>query len=74
MLASVVTDEHGDQTLYFYYHNPGSCMSGDTLDSHDGMNVLRILRDKEATTLEGYYFTNRSPKQTKGCMKVTKPN
>ena len=72
--AFIATDEVGDQTLYFYYHNPGSCMSGDTLDAHDGMNVLRIKQDKEGTTLDGYYFTNRSPEQTKGCMKASKPN
>ena len=39
----IKTDEAGDQHLYFYYHNPGSCKDGDTLNPHDGMNVLEIL-------------------------------
>ncbi len=69
--AFIKTDEAGDQHLYFYYHNPGSCKNGDTLDSHDGMNILEILKDKNAVKLKGYYFTNRNP-QTKGCMEVTK--
>jgi hypothetical protein len=71
--AFISTDEIGDQTLYFYYHNPGSCMSGDTLDAHDGVNVLRINQNKERITLDGHYFTNRNP-QTKGCMTVSKQN
>lgn len=69
--AFVKTDDSGDQHLFFYYHNPGSCKDGDTLDPHDGMNVLEILKDKNVTKLKGYYFTNRNP-QTKGCMEVTK--
>lgn len=69
--AFIKTDEAGDQYLYFYYHNPGSCKNGDTLDPHDGMNVLEILKDEMAIKLKGYYFTNRNP-QTKGCMEVTK--
>lgn len=67
--AFIKTDEAGDQHLYFYYHNLGSCKNGDTLDPHDGMNVLEILKDKEMITLKGYYFTNRNP-QTKGCISV----
>jgi len=69
--AFIKTDDVGDQHLYFYYHNQGSYKSGDTLDSHDGMNVLEILKEKETVKLKGYYFTNRNP-QTKGCMEVTK--
>jgi len=69
--AFIKTDEAGDQHLYFYYHNPGSCKNGDTLDPHDGMNVLEILMDKKTIKLKGYYFTNRNP-QTKGCMELTK--
>ncbi len=69
--AFIKTDEAGDQQLYFYYHNPGSYKNGDTLDPHDGMNVLEILKDKKTIKLKGYYFTNRNP-QTKGCMEVTK--
>ena len=69
--AFIKTDDVGDQHLYFYYHNQGSCKNGDTLDSHDGMNVLEILKEKETVKLKGYYFTNRNP-QTKGCMEVTK--
>ena len=71
--AFIKTDEIGDQFLYFYYHNPGSCLNGDTLDSHDGMNVLRILKDKKQIKLDGYYFTNRNP-QTKGVLTVTRIN
>ena len=69
--AFIKTDEAGDQYLYFYYHNPGSFKNGDTLDPHDGMNVLEILKDKNTVKLKGYYFTNRNP-QTKGCMEVKK--
>lgn len=69
--AFIKTDEAGDQYVYFYYHNQGSCQNGDSLDSHDGMNVLEILKDKKNIELKGYYFTNRKS-QTKGCMKVTK--
>jgi hypothetical protein len=69
--AFIKTDEAGDQHLYFYYYNPGSCKNGDTLDAHDGMNVLEILKEKKTVKLKGYYFTNRNP-QTKGCMEATK--
>ncbi len=69
--AFIKTDEAGDQSLYFYYHNLGSCKNGDTLNPHDGMNVLEISKDKKVIKLKGYYFTNRNP-QTKGCMKATK--
>lgn len=69
--AFIKTDEAGDQYLYFYYHNRGSCKNGDTLNPHDGMNVLEIIENKKIVKLEGYYFTNRNP-QTKGCLKVTK--
>jgi SMODS-associating 2TM, beta-strand rich effector domain len=69
--AFIKTDEAGDQHLYFYYRNRGSCQSGDTLDQHDGMNVLEIVKDSGAIYLEGYYFTNRNP-QTKGCLKAQK--
>jgi hypothetical protein len=67
----IKSDEAGDQHLYYYYQNRGSCQNGDTLDPHDGMNVLEILLSGEEIKLEGYYFTNRNP-QTKGYMKVTK--
>ncbi|MBK1791353.1 hypothetical protein [Persicirhabdus sediminis] len=69
--AFISTDEVGDHSLYFYYHNPGSCLNGDTLNPHDGMNVLHIDQTDTLTTLDGYYFTNRDP-QTKGCMTATK--
>ncbi|MBI9108663.1 MAG: hypothetical protein JEZ04_18100 [Spirochaetales bacterium] len=69
--AFIKTDEAGDRHLYFYYHNRGSCKDGDTLDPHDGMNVLEILKEEKVVRLKGYYFTNRNP-QTKGCMEVTK--
>jgi len=69
--AFIKTDEAGDQYIYFYYHNRGSCKDGDTLNQHDGMNVLEIIKDKENILLKGYYFTNRDP-QTKGCMEVIK--
>lgn len=68
--AFISTDEHGDQRLYFYYHNPGSSRAGNTLYAHDGMNVLDIIIDKNSIVLRGYYFTNRNP-QTKGSMEVT---
>jgi hypothetical protein len=71
--AFIKTDEAGDQHLYFYYHNLGSCKNGDTLDPHDGMNVFEIIKTQGSIILKGYYFTNRNP-QTKGCMKVTQTN
>lgn len=70
-VASILTDELGDHQLYFYYHNRGSCMSHDTLNAHDGMNVLDIVNENGSIRLEGYYFTNRDP-QTKGCITVTR--
>jgi len=75
MHAYFISDPLGDQELHFVYHNDGSQMNGDTLSSHDGMNILRIQKTKKGYVLEGHYFTNRDP-QTKGVMKVTqiKPN
>lgn len=67
----IKTDEAGDQHLYYYYRNEGSCQNGDTLNPHDGMNILEIRQSGEEIKLEGHYFTNRDP-QTKGSMKVTK--
>ena len=69
--AFIKTDEAGDQHLFIYYQNRGSCKNGDTLGQHDGMNVFEILREKKNIKLKGYYFTNRNP-QTKGCIEVTK--
>lgn len=69
--AFIKIDEAGDQHLYYYYQNRGSCKNGDTLNPHDGMNVLEVRKSGKEIKLEGYYFTNRNP-QTKGCMKVTK--
>lgn len=69
--AFIKTDKAGDQHLYFYYHNIGSCKNGDTLGPHDGMNVLEIINEGKKTILRGYYFTNRNP-QTKGCMELTR--
>jgi hypothetical protein len=69
--AFIKTDEVGDQYLYFYYHNRGSCKNGDTLDPHDGINVLEIHHINGSIQFDGYYFTNRNP-QTKGCLKATK--
>ena len=71
--AFIKTDEVSDQHLYFYYRSRGSGMDGDTLDQHEGMNVLEILKNNGLIQLDGYYFTNRNP-QTKGCMKATKTN
>jgi hypothetical protein len=68
--AYFTNDLLGDQELHFVYHNTGSQMNGDTLSPHDGMNILRIRKEKEGYALEGHYFTNRDP-QTKGTMKVT---
>ena len=67
--SSIKTDEVGDQHLYLYYHNRGSCKNGDTLDPHDGMNVLEIIQNNGSIQLDGYYFTNRNP-QTRGSLKV----
>ena len=71
--AFIKTDPAGDKHLYFYYHNRGSNESGDTLDPHDGMNVLEIHENSDDIRLSGYYFTNRNP-QTKGSMSVTIKN
>ena len=65
------TDEMGKCSLYFYYQNRGSCKDGDTLDQHDGMTVLQVIKKGKDIKLEGYYFTNRNP-QTKGCITVSK--
>ena len=65
------TDEMGNCSLYFYYQNRGSGKDGDTLDQHDGMTVLQVIKEGKDIKLEGYYFTNRST-QTKGCIKVSK--
>lgn len=69
-MAFLVSDNVYNHTLCIYYHNKGSEKAGDTLEQHDGMNVLEIRRNKQGITLEGGYFTNRSP-QTRGCIKVS---
>jgi hypothetical protein len=65
--AFITNDEHGDYRLCIYYHNKGSGRNGDTLEQHDGMNILDI-KDSNII-LNGYYFTNRSP-QTRGIMNL----
>lgn len=66
------TDTYGDQELYIYYRNNGSEKNGDTLNSHEGVNVLKIISDESGVTkLDGYYFTNRDP-QTKGNLTAIK--
>jgi len=69
--AFIVTDSSGEHQLHFYYRNKGSCKAGDTLEQHDGINIMDIIICEGMVKLDGYYFTNRSP-QTKGCMKVVK--
>lgn len=69
--AFIKTEESGDQKLYFYYHNYGSCKNGDNLNQHDGMNILDIIKEGKTTRLSGHYFTNRDP-QTKGCIELKK--
>jgi len=69
--AFISFDEVGDPSLYFYYQNQGSCLNNDTLNQHDGMNVLKIIKNKKQIQLKGYYFTNRDP-QTQGKITLNK--
>lgn len=64
-------DDVGGYSLYFYYQNRGSSKDGDTLDQHDGMTVLQVIKKGKDIRLEGDYFTNRRT-QTKGRIKVSK--
>ena len=69
--AILSKDSAGDYSLIYYYQNEGSHNSGDSLEQHDGFGKLEVnLSDPIKVTLEGFYFTNRSP-QTKGHIKVT---
>lgn len=65
-LAFFTMDNTGAHKLYIYYQNEGSGVAGDTLNQHEGFEVLRVKEeDNRNITLTGYYFTNRDP-QTKG--------
>ena len=73
IFASIIKDEcKGKIKLIFFYENQGSNLAGDTLSQHFGTNVLDIKISKNSVDLEGYYFTNRKPKQTMGKIFVSR--
>ena len=67
MNSIIRTDEMGDHTIYLYYQNLGSEKNGDTLNQHNGVNVLDVEINESEIILKGFYFTDRDP-QTKGQM------
>lgn len=70
--AIIKTDDLGKHKLILVYINNGSGKNGNTQGQHDGLNILSVDTDEDLIKLEGYYFTNRKPVQTKGIMTVQK--
>lgn len=69
--AYIEEDASGEHELVFLYRNDGSQMAGDTLNCHNGTNILQIQQEGKSRTLTGHYYTDRSP-QTKGKMRASK--
>lgn len=69
---SIVKDDSGFYTVYFFYHNGGT-KSSRALDAHEGANLLKVIEAKHGnngkTKLKGHYFTNRLI-QTKGIIEA----
>lgn len=68
IVTSIEKDDTGDLSLVFTYQNNGSNVLN--LPSYYGTNILRINYTKDGIFLDGTYYTNRIPKQTKGEMSV----
>lgn len=68
IVTSIEKDDTGDLSLVFTYQNNGNNVLN--LPYYYGTNVLRIKKTKTDTFLDGIYYTNRTPKQTKGEMSV----
>ena len=70
-LVETIEEEDGFFKVYSYYFNSGT-KENDTLDCHEGVNVLKFVPPygKVPQSLEGHYFTSRKI-QTRGKMKVT---
>jgi len=67
--ASLVKDEHGHYSLVFTYRNEGNQKLN--FNPHYGTNIYEVLESpSEPKRLEGFYYTNRAPKQTKGTIRV----
>ena len=67
LVSSIIEDEDGSQELVFTYYNKGKR----GLAPSNGTNILKILKQKDGKTiLDGVYYTDREPNQTKGEMRV----
>lgn len=67
--TSLVNDGHGNYEIVFTYRNDGNQKLG--FAPHYGTNLLTVIgATDEGRILEGVYYTNREPMQTKGTMRV----
>lgn len=67
--TSLVKDEHGICSIVFTYQNDGNHILG--YPPHFGTNVLHVGESMNgAKVLDGVYYTDRTPNQTKGKIRV----
>ena len=67
--TSLIRDDHGEYSIVFTYQNDGNTMLG--FPPHYGTNIFRVIKLKgKSVVLEGDYYTNRLPIQTKGTIQV----
>jgi len=66
--VEVIKEDAETVKLIFHYHNEGSTQQG--FGPHDGTEILRFNNSKGVKSISGIYYTNRTPFQTKGTLKL----
>ncbi|MDI9319050.1 MAG: hypothetical protein QM530_01130 [Phycisphaerales bacterium] len=69
-VEQIVVERDGTFKLFYTYFNEGNFEQ--KLMPHYGTEVLHIKINKKNCTIEGEYYTNRQPNQTRGKISLTK--
>ena len=68
LVESIIKNSNDTYSLVFTYQNDGNNAKG--FLQHNGTNILNYYENETGKFLNGKYYTNREPHQTKGEMKV----
>ena len=67
--TSLIKDDHDEYSIVFTYQNDGNLKLN--FSPHYGTNIFRVIKPKgKDIVLEGKYYTDRLPNQTKGIIRV----
>jgi hypothetical protein len=69
--TEIVCDADGLYCVSGVYRNEPRLEFRHRSDIHDGALLLTVTKDSKSLKMEGHYWTDRSPKQTKGSMLLT---